>query len=87
MDRGSCLHTLRKHMDPVYSVAFSPDGKLLASGSFDKYVYIWSTLDGSVVRQYKSSSGIFEVCWSRDGGKLAACCSNNTVSSSPSQCV
>ena len=43
MEKGACLHTLRKHIDPVYSVAFSPDGKLLASGSFDKCLYIWST--------------------------------------------
>ena len=43
LEKGTCLHTLTKHHEPVYSVAFSPDGKLLASGSFDKCVHIWST--------------------------------------------
>ena len=43
VDRGACIHTLTKHSEPVYSVAFSPDGKFLASGSFDKCVHIWST--------------------------------------------
>jgi transducin (beta)-like 1 len=43
VDRGICIHTLTKHTEPVYSVAFSPDGKFLASGSFDKCVHIWST--------------------------------------------
>lgn len=43
VDRGACIHTLTKHTEPVYSVAFSPDGKFLASGSFDKCVHIWST--------------------------------------------
>lgn len=38
-----CIHTLTKHQEPVYSVAFSPDGKHLASGSFDKCVHIWNT--------------------------------------------
>lgn len=43
MERGTCLYTLTRHTEPVYSVAFSPDGKYLASGSFDKCVHIWST--------------------------------------------
>ena len=81
VEKGACLHTLKKHADPVYSVSFSPDGKYLASGSFDKWIYVWSTGDGSIVKQYKGSSGIFEVCWNKDGNKLAASLSNNTVSS------
>lgn len=43
VERGVCVHTLTKHQEPVYSVAFSPDGKYLASGSFDKCVHIWNT--------------------------------------------
>ena len=80
VEKGACLHTLKKHADPVYSVSFSPDGKYLASGSFDKWIYVWSMADGSLVKQYRGSSGIFEVCWNRDGSKLAASFANNTVS-------
>ena len=42
VEQGQCIHTLTKHHEPVYSVAFSPDGKYLASGSFDKCVHIWN---------------------------------------------
>ena len=42
VERGECLHTLNRHTEPVYSVAFSPDGKYLATGSFDKCVNIWN---------------------------------------------
>lgn len=35
-------HSLEGHTEPVYSVAFNPDGKLLATGSFDGCVHIWS---------------------------------------------
>ena len=29
VERGDCLHTLTRHKEPVYSVAFSPNGKVL----------------------------------------------------------
>ena len=41
VERGTCQNTLIKHSEPVYSVSFSPDGRLLATGSFDKAIYIW----------------------------------------------
>lgn len=76
---GTCVHTLRKHTDPVYSVAFSPDGQYLASGSFDKRLHVWRVKDGKRVKTHKGEGGIFEVCWNASGDKIAACYSNNTV--------
>lgn len=55
------MHHLTQHTQPVYSVAFSPSGELLASGSFDKNLHIWSVTSGKLVRTYKGAGGIFEV--------------------------
>lgn len=79
VERGICIHTLVKHADPVYSVSFSPDAKYLASGSFDRKIFIWSTATGEPVAEFRSSGGIFEVCWNHTGEKLAASGSDGSV--------
>ncbi len=35
------LYTYRGHSNPVFAVAWSPDGKRIASGSFDTTVLVW----------------------------------------------
>src|SRR5262249_38362847 len=39
------------HQEAVLSVAFSPDGKQIASGGMDRTIKIWNVADGSVVRE------------------------------------
>jgi transducin (beta)-like 1 len=35
--------------------------------------------EGKIVKTYTGNGGIFEVCWNKEGDKIAACFANNTV--------
>ena len=44
---SSSLFISQGHTSYVTSVAFSPKGDFIGSGSYDKTVKVWSTLDGT----------------------------------------
>jgi hypothetical protein len=39
------------HRDAVYCLAFSPDGKTVASGGADRTIKLWNVADGAVLRE------------------------------------
>lgn len=77
---GSCARVLSRHRESVYSVAFSPSGDYLASGSLAGQLYIWNVRDGVVIKSFKGRGDIFEVAWNIEESRVAACFSSNVVS-------
>ena len=47
---GDFLNCLQGHGDRVPSVEFSPEGRLLASGSFDQTLRLWDVGSGNFLR-------------------------------------
>lgn len=63
--------TLEGHTDVVMSVAWSPDGKWLATGAQDKTARLWQWPEGKELKVFKDhSDGVTRVCFSPDGKAL-----------------
>ncbi|MFM6843584.1 MAG: trypsin-like peptidase domain-containing protein, partial [Dolichospermum sp.] len=72
--------TLRGHSDGVDLVAWSPDGRTLASGSWDKTIKIWDGRTGNLLRTLSGHSySVSSVAWSPDGRTLASGSWDNTI--------
>ncbi|WP_052890564.1 WD40 repeat domain-containing serine/threonine protein kinase [Thermogemmatispora carboxidivorans] len=77
---GRTLLTYRGHSAGVQSVAWSPDGRRLASGSDDGTVQVWEADTGKQLLTYRGhSAGVQSVAWSPDGRRLASGSDDGTV--------
>lgn len=77
---GHELRTLTGHVKSFTSLAFSPDGRWLASGDDEKKIELWDVLTGHQRRSLTGHTyGVSDVAFSPDGRQLASASWDRTV--------
>jgi WD40 repeat protein/ribosomal protein L40E len=74
------LQVLEGHTGYVYSVAYSPDGSRIASGSGDKAIKIWDAESGRELQVLEGhTDNVISVAYSPDGSRIASGSGNKTI--------
>jgi WD40 repeat protein len=77
---GKLVRVLEGHSDAIYSVALSPDGQVLATGSYDQKIKLWDTERGQELNTLSGHNGaVFGLAFRPDGKILASASADRTV--------
>lgn len=78
--QANMLYVCMGHATRITALAWSPDGKYLASASYDKTVQIWDAANGQHLLTYKKhTERVNSVCWSPDSQMVASASDDHTV--------
>jgi WD40 repeat protein len=74
------MSAIRPHSAPVSCAAPSPEGRVLASGSYDRRILLWDAHSGEILRELSGHTSLVNgLDWSPDGQWLASAASDHTV--------
>jgi len=77
---GLLVRVIEGHKDAIYSLALSPDGKVLATGSYDQKIKLWDVASGKEIRTLSGHNGaVFGLAFRPDGKILASASADRTV--------
>jgi len=77
---GEPVATFAGHADSVYAAALSPDGKLLATGSYDQQIKLWEVATAKEMRTLAGhNDAVLDLAFRPDGKILASASGDRTV--------
>lgn len=77
---GTLLRTFSGHRDTIYALALSPDGKVLATGSYDQQIKLWNSETGAELKTLRGHNGaVFGLSFRPDGKILASASADRTI--------
>lgn len=76
---GSLLREFKGHRDVLYDAELSPDGKILATCSYDKKIQLWNAENGQPLRTLDGHNGaVYDIAFSPDGRALVSASADDT---------
>jgi len=77
---GKPLRTFKGHQDAIYALAVSPDGTILATGSYDQKIKLWDIATGKESKALAGHNGcVYDLAFRPDGKILASASADRTV--------
>ena len=77
---GTLVRGYQGHQDSLYAAVLSPDGAMLATGSYDQQIKLWETASGRELRTLSGhNDAVFDLAFRGDGKILASASGDRTV--------
>ena len=77
---GRCCREFQAHQDSIYAAALSPDGTIVATGSYDQQIKLLDAATGKELRTLAGhNDAVFDLAFRPDGRLLASASGDRTV--------